>query len=124
MLGEKWLYRVALRPSVVHELPGRIRLHLPILKRVPEDMRGWLDTAAELIALRGGIETVEPCALTGSVLIHYDPTMIEGGEVVEYFNAFVGCAIDHLDQLRALAPEERGSWLRRLAETQPWFRAR
>lgn len=122
MLGEKWLYRVALRPSVVHEMPGRIRLHLPILRRVPEDMRGWLDSAAELIALRAGIRTVEACALTGSVLIHYDPAEIEGDEVVRYFNEFIGCGIDHLDELRALAPEERGPFLRRLAEGQPWFR--
>lgn len=111
---------MALRPRVTHELPGRVRLHLPALKHIPANMRMWVQEAAQVFARHEAIEDIETNPVTGNVLIHYDADKIEGQEVVAYFNRFVRFSVDNLTVLRDLPPSDRGAYIRRVLEEQPW----
>lgn len=58
----------AVLARVIHSVPGRVRFHLP----------GWSGTDDSLLEdrIRGlaGVERVKASALTGNVLVHFDPS--------------------------------------------------
>lgn len=61
---------VTLRPvAVVHALPGRVRLRVPLL----HDHAALAEAIAAAAAALAGVERVEVRAYTGSVLCSYDP---------------------------------------------------
>jgi len=55
----------------VHHITGRIRLKTPVLKNNPEKK----ETLISLFGCAAGINGVSVNTLTGSVIIHYDPTL-------------------------------------------------
>jgi hypothetical protein len=58
---------------IVHRLPGRIRIHIPILEKLPGEWLTYSEHTAELIKMRNGIEKVKIRPITGSLIICYDP---------------------------------------------------
>lgn len=73
---------------VVHILPGRMRLRFKSLK-------GRRDTAGALESHLGaveGISRVEINALTGSVLLHYDPRNLSSPKFLDAFSEALGKA--------------------------------
>ena len=58
---------------VVHHIPGRMRIKVPLLKGVATD----LDQINELLLPLEGLKHVDFSPITGSVLLHYDPEMYE-----------------------------------------------
>ena len=70
--------------KIVHRLPGRLRLSVPMLDRVPSE---WLHHKTDLIQIikrRPGIEDLELSIVTGRVLIHYDPQQITPTRVLQW----------------------------------------
>ena len=70
--------------EVVHRLPGRLRLSVPGLERIPSE---WLHYETDLIAIikrRQGIQDLELSIVTGRVLIHYDPQQITPTRVLQW----------------------------------------
>jgi hypothetical protein len=58
-------------PRVVHSLPGRVRVHLPGWSR-PE-----LTSLEHRLRQARGVRGVRANALTGNVLIHFDPGVVD-----------------------------------------------
>jgi copper chaperone CopZ len=64
----------------IHKVPGRIRVTLPALRRKDDFCR---DLQAALEAMYGVNDAaVKP--LTGSVVVNYDPDMIDGSEILSF----------------------------------------
>jgi hypothetical protein len=63
--------------SVVHRLPGRLRLHL---SNGSEDEREYLE---QIIARARGVRSVRANSLTGNVLIHYDTASTDEPAVLD-----------------------------------------
>jgi hypothetical protein len=59
--------------SVVHHIPGRLRVRLPRSKRDPR----LLSELREFVAGLGGVHRVEINPATGSILVHYHPESAE-----------------------------------------------
>jgi hypothetical protein len=55
----------------VHHVPGRLRVRVPALRQQP-GKSGEVETLLDLY----GVERVEIRALTGSVVVHYDPEVV------------------------------------------------
>lgn len=62
---------------LVHSLPGRIRFKLDSIKGNPEQAR---DVEARLAAVRG-MHHVEARSLTGSVVVTFDPALLESLDI-------------------------------------------
>jgi hypothetical protein len=71
-----------MRPAayIAHHIPGRIRIRIPAAKRNSQ----LLSQVGEKLAKVSGVESVESSALTGSVLIRYDPEL--HGKLVRILN--------------------------------------
>jgi len=64
--------------KIVHQLPGRIKIHLPLIKGLSVEKLKLL--AERLFAdfeLPDGIKKVRPNPITGNVVIEYDPNKID-----------------------------------------------
>jgi hypothetical protein len=64
--------------KIVHQLPGRIKIHLPLIKGISVEKLKLL--AERLFAdfeLPEGIKKVRPNPITGNVVIEYDPNKID-----------------------------------------------
>lgn len=80
---QDFLLRHELNPRVMHRLPGRVRLHLPALKRLASFQGDITKAVADFLALPDGIEAVSADTRSGSVLICYQSQAINESEVLE-----------------------------------------
>ena len=94
-----------LRPRVLHRLPGRLRIHLPLLERLPSRNGGAVEFAARLLSVPKGIKEVTPCVLTGNVLIRYDAEHLTDGDVLRYLQAVTQLCVTNRDRLEALTAD-------------------
>lgn len=70
--------------KVVHRLPGRLRLSVPLLERIPTE---WLRYKADLITIikrKQGIDELDFSIITGRLLIHYDPQQITQTQILQW----------------------------------------
>jgi hypothetical protein len=74
---------------VAHRLPGRIRIRIPVLAKLPVKWRTFLNPAAELIRSKSGIKTVEIQPATGSLLITYDSDQIDEARILAWLESLV-----------------------------------
>jgi hypothetical protein len=74
---------IAINPRVVHSLPGRMRLHIPALRRVPETWRVKKSILSEALESTPAIFDVSWSYLTGNVLIRYDREAVTESDIIE-----------------------------------------
>jgi cation transport ATPase len=63
----------------VHNVPGRLRVKTPTLR----SMAGGEERVSEFFDHLEGVERVSVNSLTGSVVVHYDPEVLESEEILE-----------------------------------------
>ena len=64
--------------KIVHQLPGRIKIHLPLIKGVSiEKLKLLAERLFADFELPEGIKKVRPNPITGNVVIEYDPNKID-----------------------------------------------
>jgi hypothetical protein len=64
--------------KIVHQLPGRIKIHLPLIKGLSvEKLKLLADRLFADFELPDGIKKVRPNPITGNVVIEYDPNKID-----------------------------------------------
>jgi hypothetical protein len=103
-----------LRPRIVHQLPGRLRLSLPALKHLDHAQRQWAFLWRDLLGSPAEIQAVEVNLTTGSVLIRYHADQLTETELLAFLRAVNRLALQHWDRLAATPPAELPHVLRRL----------
>jgi hypothetical protein len=72
-----------------HSVPGRLRVKIPMIK----DRPGRISAVEDLLLNLYGIDHIKTNPLTGSVVIHYDPDLLDSQEIISllsdhhYFDA-------------------------------------
>ena len=74
---------------ITHRLPGRIRIHIPALRKLPQEWQIYLEPAAGLINMRKGINTVKVQPVTGSLLITYDSGKIKEADIIQWLKSLM-----------------------------------
>jgi len=104
----------AMRPTVIHRMPGRLRLHIPALSRLAIGPPGvWRD----LLASVPDIVVAEVNPPTGNVLIRYDPARQSEAEVLAFLRAVHGVLLEHWQRLAATPAPELPRVVKRLIRT-------
>jgi hypothetical protein len=83
-VGASLLHKFFPQYRVVHRLPGRLRIHIPLLEKVPSNWHTYSDPVSDMVKLKGGIEDVNIQPLTGRILIHYRPGTICEEEIKQW----------------------------------------
>jgi hypothetical protein len=94
----------------VHAVDGRIRIKIPYLQQQPYRCRKLQQALLDC----EGIESVETSALTGSVVIHYDPDVVEDVQIFNIlkYNGYLNdCAVTSTDEYHASGAVKAGQAL-------------
>ena len=62
----------------VHHVPGRLRVRIPQLKQYPRR----IEKVRKAFACIGGIDCIEHKRTTGSVVVHYDPELMDDSRIL------------------------------------------
>lgn len=106
--------KVANRPRVIHRLPGRLRVHIPLLRRLPREHQGLADAVGSLLAAPEGIRQVRVSLHTGNSLLLFDPDQLTEGEILEYLRGVLDVFLRHRERLAEVPPERLPLVLSRL----------
>ena len=72
--------------KVVHSIPGRLRLQIPGLNKVPDNMKKYEKYTTNIIKLQDGINDISYSYITGKILITYDINKTNEKKIVEWLN--------------------------------------
>ena len=81
--------------KVVHSIPGRLRLFVPNLSKVPEELKKYDNEVKKLILSKKGIKSVEYSYITNKILLYYDPNFISEKEILEWMNKVWKTVVNH-----------------------------
>jgi hypothetical protein len=90
---------------VLHRLPGRLRVHIPFLRRLPVRHQGLADGVASLLAAPEEIESVKVSLPTGNVLMRFDPSRVTEEDMLAYLQGMFEVLIRNRKRFEGLSPE-------------------
>lgn len=92
--------------KVVHSIPGRVRLFVPGLGKVPEDMRKYQVYTTSLMKMLPGIKEISYSYITSKVLITYDPQISSEKEIIEWINLVWKKVVENRELYENMSQEE------------------
>ncbi len=95
-----------LRPKVVHRLPGRLRIHVPALEKIPASRKDLIEFVEAAIEVPEQIQSVTTNAATGNVLITYDKTSTTEDAVVRFLEGIAKLLFKNRDLLEKASLEQ------------------
>ena len=108
--------------KVVHRLPGRLRLSVPMLARVPSEWLRYKTDLIKIIKRRQGIEDLELSIVTGRVLIHYDPQQITPTRVLQWMRRVATMLCEGYAEAPFSAKQRIAPFLKRMhAQSRLWL---
>ena len=107
------------KPRILHALPGRVRVHLPFLKRWGRDFEDACSLMARLLSTPDEIDDVSPCIVTGNVLIRYEAERLSQADLMAFLSSVLKIVIAHRDDWPKAQTLERDALERRLCD---WLR--
>ena len=101
-------------PRVVHNLPGRVRIHFPALERLSSRWHRYSAPVAELVKIKQGIQNTNIQPTTGSVLITYDADMLGQNDVLNWLESIATIVKDNVRNYTSLSEHNFESLLNRV----------
>lgn len=92
--------------KVVHSIPGRLRLHVPGLDKVPKEMEKYDYYVTSLIKFDKGIETVSYSYVTGKILLTYNKNLTDESKILNWLNFVWKKVVENEDVYGGMTPEE------------------
>ena len=101
-------------PRVVHNLPGRVRIHFPALERLSSRWHRYSAPVAELVKIKQGIQNTNIQPTTGSVLITYDADMLGQKDVFNWLDSIATIVKNNVRNYTSLSERNFESLLNRV----------
>jgi len=101
-------------PRVVHNLPGRVRIHFPALERLSSRWHRYSAPVAELVKIKQGIQNTNIQPTTGSVLIVYDADMLGQKDVFNWLDSIATIVKNNVRNYTSLSERNFESLLNRV----------
>jgi len=95
-------YLLLAKPRVIHSIPGRLRLQVPLLKKVAGDRHDWGQLIGSLLEVLDEIDDMSVSQVTGTVLLHYDSTSVSEQEILSFMNSLSRVFVSQKDDLGRL----------------------
>ena len=85
-------------PRVVHSLPGRLRVHIPALTHLPEDMKPLAEKFQKIVEVSSTIDKASLNLKSGNILICYCHKKVKEDEVVGFLSRTLQLFLDNKDK--------------------------
>ena len=110
----KCKFYLPIAPRVVHNLPGRVRIHFPALERLSSRWHRYSAPVAELVKIKQGIQNTNIQPTTGSVLITYDADMLGQKDVFSWLESIAAIVKNNVRNYTSLSEHNFESLLNRV----------
>lgn len=70
--------------KVIHSIPGRLRLQIPGLDKVPENMKQYEHYVTSIIKMVDGVEDITYSYITGKILLTYNPKLTNEKKIISW----------------------------------------
>ena len=110
----KNIFYLSATPRVVHNLPGRVRIHFPALERLSSRWHRYSVPVAELVKIKQGIQNTNIQPMTGSVLITYDADMLGQKDVFNWLDSITTIVKNNVRNYTSLSEHNFESLLNRV----------
>jgi hypothetical protein len=98
---------------VVHSLPGRLRLHVPVLAQIPEEAPVDEYVALAMNAIEG-VKTVEVSRASSRALIGYDARKLSERQIVDLVRSLLSQVVLHSPRFLDLDQQAQERFAERL----------
>ena len=105
----------SIRPRVVHSLPGRARIHVPALQKLPPGSDVSQGAIDKLSLLFPGVVSVSASSISGNILVAYLPAQITERHILNGLQNFGRALLRYRQKLTQLKPDDFEKVLERLA---------
>jgi hypothetical protein len=92
--------------KIKHRIPGRVRLYIPALEKLPQDWHYLANIVQDLIILKRGIKNASIAPLSGSIVLRYSPESIRERDVLKWLESIVRRFVDLRHGRKKLTMEE------------------
>ena len=92
--------------KVVHSIPGRLRLSVPGLNKVPEHMKKYDKYTTSVIKMHKGIDDISYSYITGKILVMYDANITNEKNIVNWLNFVWKKIVENQDLYNQMSLEE------------------
>ena len=110
----KGKYSFSAKPRVVHNLPGRLRVHYSALQRLSSRWHRFSAPVAELVEIKKGIENTNIQPETGNVLITYDADTLGEKDILNWLDSIVKISLKNIVSYASLSEDNFESLLNRV----------
>lgn len=93
------LLKWGLRTRIVHRLPGRLRVEIAALRKIPAEKWELVRTIVDGAVLPLGVTSLEPSFITGSVVLTYDPEVMTEQNVLVAIREMSHAVLEHREEL-------------------------
>ena len=97
---------LGLKPKALHSLPGRVRVNVPVLKRVPPSMNHLVPMVSSLLTAPEAIQKAQASHVSGNILLHYDPKRVSERDVLNWLDGLLRVFLSHRDRFMTLDPAQ------------------
>ncbi|MDO4690487.1 MAG: cation transporter [Fusobacterium sp.] len=91
----KKTYLMFNKVKIIHSIPGRVRLFIPSLDKVPEEMKKYEDYVSSILKMKQGINKISYSYLTSKILIEYDKKKLTEKDIVDWLNKIWKILVDN-----------------------------
>jgi hypothetical protein len=91
---------------IIHSLPGRMRIHIPLLEKLPSPWHEYAEPVAGVVKIKRGIQDVTIQPISGRVLIIYKPELIGEQQIKEWLTILVETFLNLNRVTHCLSEEE------------------
>lgn len=99
-------YLLLAKPRVIHSIPGRLRLQVPLLKKVGGKHQQWAELLCALLRVPDGIVDVSASHMSGTVLLHYNATVVSEKEILSFMSSLGRVFVSQRDDLARLLKKD------------------
>lgn len=106
MIIEDIIFNFHVRIKVVHSIPGRMRVHIPLAKKIPENLH-LSERHFEVFKLITGVTMVSFSYMTCNAIVQYDATLTNEEKILSSLKHVAKFAQQHKEPLTQFAPEQK-----------------
>ena len=104
----------SITPRVVHNLPGRLRVHFSAMKMLSSRWHRYSAPVAELVEIKQGIENTNIQPKTGNVLITYDADTLGDKDILKWIESIIKISLKNIGSYTSLSEDNFESLLNRV----------
>ncbi|MFC1833267.1 HMA2 domain-containing protein [Thermodesulfobacteriota bacterium] len=109
------ILRYGIRAKVMHRLPGRIRLKVEALRKIPAERQEFAAGVLRSLPMPSGVKAVEPSLVTANILVSYESEQISETRIIEHTDWLIRLLAANWERLAEIPPDDPGGVLEKLS---------